>query len=117
MSNPRQLLILLAIFLATAVPWTAANALEVPPLKGHVNDYAHMLDTASREQLETVLTSFEQTDSTQIAVLTIDSLQGDDLEQFSLKVAEAWQLGQKKLDNGALLLIAKNDRKIRIEVG
>lgn len=94
-----------------------AQALEVPPLKGRVNDYAGILSPATARQLEDVLQKFEATDSTQIVLLTIPSLEGDSLEDFSLRVVEKWKLGQKKLDNGALLLIAKNDRKLRIEVG
>jgi uncharacterized protein len=92
-------------------------ALEVPQLKGHINDYASMLSSSAERQLEAELVDLEQTDSTQIVVLTIPSLGGDALEDFSLRVAEAWKIGQKGLDNGALLLIAKSDRKIRIEVG
>ena len=94
-----------------------AFALDVPTLMGRVNDYAGMLSLGNINQLETVLAELEKTDSTQIAVLTIPSLQGENLESFSLRVAETWELGQKHSDNGALLLIARDDRKIRIEVG
>lgn len=94
-----------------------AWALEVPPLKGRVNDYAGMLAPGTRQRLERDLQALEQTDATQIAVLTIASLEGDSLEAFALRVVEQWQLGQKGFDNGALLLIAKQDRKLRIEVG
>lgn len=93
------------------------SALEVPALQGRVNDHAGMLSAATRQQLEDILNRLEQTDSTQIVVLTIPSLGGEGLEEFSLKVAEKWKIGQKGFDNGAILLIAKNDRKIRIEVG
>ena len=92
-------------------------ALEVPPLTGRVNDTAGMLSAATRQQLEDVLARLEQTDSTQIVVLTIPSLSGEVLEEFSIKVVEQWQIGRKGFDNGAVLLISKNDRKIRIEVG
>ncbi len=92
-------------------------ALDVPTLKGHVNDYAGMLSAASQRQLETVLTDFEQQESTQITLLTVPSLEGDALEDFSIRVAEAWKIGQSGSDNGAILLISKKDRKIRIEVG
>ncbi|MDH3799912.1 MAG: TPM domain-containing protein, partial [Desulfobacterales bacterium] len=92
-------------------------ALEVPALRTRVNDHAGMLSAATRQQLEDILSRLEQTDSTQIVVLTIPSLGGEVLEEFSLKVAEKWQIGQKGFDNGAILLIAKNDRKLRIEVG
>ena len=72
---------------------------------------------ATEQQLESVLADLEQEESTQLAVLTIPSLAGENLEEYSLKVAESWGLGQKGRDNGALLLIVKNDRKLRIEVG
>ena len=94
-----------------------AAGLDVPILKQRVNDYANILSPATETQLENVLTTLEKEESTQIVVLTINSLEGDSLEGFSLRVVENWKLGQEKLDNGALLLIAKNDRKMRIEVG
>ena len=95
----------------------SALALNVPSLTARVNDLAAMLSPATARQLEQSLQSFEQRDSTQIVVLTVPSLEGDSLEDFATRVFEAWKLGQKGRDNGVLLLIAKNDRKIRIEVG
>lgn len=92
-------------------------ALEVPQLSQRVTDKARMLSSATVSQLDQVLSAFEQEESTQIAVLTIGSLQGAGLESFSLKVVENWQLGREDLDNGALLLIVRDDRKIRVEVG
>jgi uncharacterized protein len=94
-----------------------AGALDVPALKGRVNDYASILSPETENRLESALSALESTDSTQVVVLTIPSLQGEVLEQFSMKVAEEWKIGQKSRDNGAILLISKNDRKIRIEVG
>ena len=76
-----------------------------------------MLSPASQRQLEALLTDFEHKESTQIVLLTVPSLGGDSLEDFSIRVAEAWQIGQEEADNGAILLIAKGDRKVRIEVG
>ncbi len=96
---------------------TQAAALEVPPLKGRVNDYADMLSPATVKQLSDQLAALERTDSTQIVVLTINSLQGDPIEDFSIRVAEKWGIGQKGKDNGAILLISQKDRKMRIEVG
>lgn len=95
----------------------ATHALEVPPLRGHVNDYAALLSPSAASYLEQQLTEFEQAESTQIVVLAIDSLVDESLEEYSIKVAEAWKIGQQKIDNGAILIIAKQDRKIRIEVG
>lgn len=92
-------------------------ALEPPPLKGRVNDYAGMLSASAAGALEVSLGELEQTDSTQIVVLTIPSLEGQPLEAISIRVVEQWKIGQKGFDNGALLLIAQKERKIRIEVG
>lgn len=94
-----------------------AAALDVPALKARVNDYAGLLTPSTANQLEQALLAFEESDSTQIVVLTISSLKGESLEDYSMQVAEAWKVGQKDLDNGAILLISKSDRKIRIEVG
>ncbi len=99
------------------LPATICYGVDIPHLQARVTDNAHMLDAATKTQLDTVLGSLETTDSTQIAVLTIPSLQGESIENYSLRVAEKWGLGQKGTDNGALLLISKADRKIRIEVG
>ncbi len=93
------------------------EARPVPELSGRVNDYAGLLAPATVKQLETVLADLEQSDSTQIVVLTITSLDGDSLEGFSLRVVEQWRIGRHGLDNGALLLVARDDRKLRIEVG
>lgn len=105
---------LLVVFVcSTPYSWSA----EVPKLHGRVNDTAGMLSPDTVQQLEFLLKSLEEKESTQIAILTITSLQGESLEAYSLAVVGKWQLGQEGLDNGALLLIAKSERKIRIEVG
>jgi uncharacterized protein len=104
---------LFALFLFSA----SAFALDVPPLRGHVNDYASILSPGAAQELESRLAGFERSDSTQIVVLTIPTLAGENLEEYSIKVAESWKVGMKGLDNGAILLIAKQERKIRIEVG
>ncbi len=107
---------LVIAFLLILIP-CLTYALDVPPLRAHVNDYAGMLSAEATQSLESELTAFEKTDSTQIVVLTIPSLEGENLEDFSIKVAEAWKIGQKGTDNGAILLLVKKERKIRIEVG
>ena len=94
-----------------------AFALDVPPLRGHVNDYAGLLSPGAASGLEQQLTAFEKSDSTQIVVLTVPTLGGENLEEYSIRVAEAWKIGQKGSDNGVILLVAKAEKKIRIEVG
>jgi uncharacterized protein len=94
-----------------------AGALEVPQLKGRINDMANLLSPEAAARLEQKLAGFEQETSNQVAVLTIPSLQGDDVEQFAIRVADQWKLGQKGKDNGVLLIIAQAERKVRIEVG
>ncbi len=108
-----SLLIIFCILLLTSVSY----ALEVPKLEGYVNDYADMISPQARAELENELRSFEQTDSTQIVILTIPSLEGDPIEDFGIKAADAWKIGQKGKDNGAIFIVAKQDRKMRIEVG
>jgi len=106
--------LLITLYLAFA---TTLSALEVPPLRGRVNDLARLIPTERARALEERLARFEKETGHQIAVLTIPSIEGEDLESFSIRVAESWKIGQKGFDNGAILLIAKNDRKLRIEVG
>jgi uncharacterized protein len=109
---------LTAVALLCVLLWVqGAWALAVPELKGRINDYAGLLSSATVRQLDAGLAQLETTDSTQIVVLTIPSLEGDSLEDFSIRVVEQWQIGQKGKDNGALLLVSKNDRRVRIEVG
>jgi len=92
-------------------------AAEVPFLSGRVNDFAEILSPKTVADLERLLKSHEDSTSNQVAVLTIRSLEGEAIEAYSLRVAEAWRLGQKGKDNGVLLIIARDDRKVRIEVG
>jgi uncharacterized protein len=110
-------LLLLIFILHSTFLILHCEALEVPALKGHVNDYAGMMSQETRLKIENELKAFEQSDSTQIAILTIPSLEGEVLEQYSIKVAEAWKIGQKGKDNGAILIVSLQDRKTRIEVG
>ncbi len=107
-------IIITCIMLFMALP---LSALEIPKLSARVNDYAGMLSPESKSRLENKLASFERDQSTQIIVLTIPSLQGDDIDQFAIKVAESWKIGQKGKDNGVILILAKAERKVRIEVG
>ncbi len=107
--------LLLTFFLLS--PLVLGAALQVPPLRGRVNDYAGLMPPERVRALEDRLARFEQETGHQIAVLTIPSLEGEPLEDFSIRVAENWKIGQKGFDNGVILLIARDDRKVRIEVG
>lgn len=90
----------------------------IPELwSGRVHDEANVLSSSAVERLESQLKTYEDSTTNQVAVLIVPSLDGDVLEEYSLRVAEKWKLGQKERDNGVLLLIAINDRKMRIEVG
>lgn len=92
-------------------------ALDVPPLSGRVNDRAGLLSPETAAALEQKLAAFERDQSTQIVVLTIPSLQGDDIDQFAIRAAEQWKIGQAGKDNGVLLILAQAEHKVRIEVG
>lgn len=92
-------------------------ALEPPRLIGRVNDYASLLSPGTASALEKKMAAFEQEQSTQVVLLTIPSLQGDDIDQFTIRVADSWKIGQKGKDSGVLLVIAKAERRVRIEVG
>jgi len=110
----------LLVFLCSCIITVAAApaaALDVPPLKGYVNDYANMISASARTKIEAELKAFEQSDSTQVVILTIPSLEGEVLEEYSIKVGETWKIGQKGKDNGIIFLVSNKDRKIRIEVG
>jgi uncharacterized protein len=111
----RAKVLLLALFLC----WTQAALAdtEVPELKGRVVDLTNTLNASYIETLNQRIHSFEQRKGSQIAVLIVPTTQPETIEQYSIRAAEAWKIGRKKIDDGALLVIAKNDHKLRIEVG
>ena len=89
----------------------------VPYFSGYVNDYAHLLTESTQQELEDRLADHEERTTNQVTVLTIESLEGASLEEYSLQVGDSLKIGQQEKDNGVLLLVARDDRKIRIEVG
>lgn len=108
-----------ALLLASSLVWSALAIAQVPvpPLTGHVIDQTKTLDTEQKATLEQALTDFEARKGTQIAVLIVASTAPEQIEQFSLRVAEQWKPGRAKVDDGAILVVAKDDRTVRIEVG
>ena len=93
-----------------------ANAI-VPNLTGHVIDQTGTLTREQHDYLEHLLTNFESKKGSQVVVLIISSTQPETIEQFGIKVADRWKVGRNKIDDGVILLVAKNDHALRIEVG
>jgi uncharacterized protein len=114
-----------------ALPWLLAAALAavaqtappasglqpIPPLTARVTDLTGTLTAGQQNALEQKLAAFEAAKGSQLAVLIVPTTQPEEIEQYSIRVVEQWKLGRKKVDDGALLIVAKNDRKVRIEVG
>jgi uncharacterized protein len=94
-----------------------AAALELPPLSGRVVDEAGILDQATRAALTEKLAALEQKTTDQLVVVTLKSLQGTAIEEFGVALGRRWQVGQKGKNNGVLLIVSPNERKVRIEVG
>ncbi len=101
----------------TAANGHAAEEFEVPKLTGAVVDHAGLLLPATRQRLEGALRELQGKGGTQLAVLTLPNLSGLTIEQASIRVADAWKLGGEEADNGVLLLLARDERRVRIEVG
>ena len=108
-----------ASLLALLVCWAFAAAADVavPPLVGRVVDQTATLSSGDVALLQQTLKDFEARKGSQIAVLIVPTTAPETIEQYSLRVAEAWKIGRKKIDDGAIVVVAKDDRKLRIEVG
>jgi len=102
-----------------AAPWepTREGLQSIPPLRARVTDLTGTLTTSEIAAIETKLSDWEARTTNQLTVLIVPTVKPESIEQYSIRVAEAWKIGQKGKDNGAILLIAKDDRQIRIEVG
>lgn len=105
--------------LAIALGWSllVGAQIPVPPLTTRINDQAALLTTEQKASLEQKLQTFEARKGSQLAVLIVPTTAPETIEQYALRVVEQWKLGRKKVDDGALLLIATTDRALRIEVG
>jgi uncharacterized protein len=108
-----------AFFFALLLCWpiAAAGQIDVPPLSGRVVDRTATLSAGDIDTLTQRLKDLERRKGSQVAVLIVPTTQPESIEQFTIRVAEAWKIGRKKIDDGALLVVAKNDHKLRIEVG
>jgi uncharacterized protein len=106
---------MLALLMCWAV--TAAADVAVPPLSGRVVDQTGTVSSAEIDTLTQRLKNLEARKGSQLAILMVPTTAPETIEQYSIRVAEAWKIGRKRIDDGALLVIAKNDRKLRIEVG
>lgn len=109
-----RLMIIAVLLLAAGL---AVAEVPVPALQARVTDLTGTLSPAQQSKLEQVLTNFEARKGSQIAVLIIPTTQPEAIEQYAMRVVEAWQLGREGVDDGVLLLVAKEDRALRIEVG
>src|SRR5205809_2292579 len=108
----------LVLLLFAVLVGPAGAALPIPPPPDHrINDFAGVLSAAERERLEEKLRSWERESSNQIVVAIFRSLDGENLEDYSIRLAQAWRIGQKGLDNGVIFLVFVEDRKMRLEVG
>ena len=118
---PRWMWALWLLALAMLAPAHAAKPADglvpVPPLQSRLTDLTGTLSADQQTGLEQSLRAFEARKGTQIAVLMVPTTKPEEIEQYALRVVEQWKLGRKKVDDGALLLIAKDDRTLRIEVG
>ena len=113
----RAILGLLMLALASFAGAAEGDLVAVPPLAARVTDLTGTLNGAQQAQLEQQLAAFEQARGSQIAILIVPTTQPEAIEQYSIRVAEAWKIGRRKHDDGVLVVVAKNDRKIRIDVG
>jgi uncharacterized protein len=108
-----------ATLLALTLCWSfvAVAQIAVPPLTGRVTDQTATLSAEQKTALEQTLQALEARKGSQLAVLMVPTTAPETIEQYALRVAEQWKLGRKKVDDGAILVIAKDDRTLRIEVG
>jgi uncharacterized protein len=107
---------LLALWLLV-LPWTALAEVPVPELAARVTDLTNTLSPDQKSALESRLAAFEREKGSQIAVLLVPSTQPETIEQYGIRVVDTWKLGRKGIDDGILVLMATQDREVRIEVG
>lgn len=117
MRSAVRLIAALGLLLLSAAGLAADDLAAIPPLKARVTDLTGTLSRDQAASLEAELEQFEKSRGSQIAILLVPTTQPEPIEAYSIRVAEAWKLGRKGVDDGILILVAKDDRKLRIEVG
>ena len=109
--------VLTCILLTAGLLSFQARSAHIPAQKGWVSDYASMMSKSERGALSDKLQALRDRKGSQLVVVTVGNLQGETIEAFTLQLAESWKIGRGEIDDGVILLIAKSERKIRIEVG
>src|SRR5208283_1325047 len=112
----KKYILILALITCSATAVYSINENAYRP-SGWINDYAGILDESTREKLTALITELKSKTGAEIAVVTIKSLEGDDLDDFTNRLFTKWGVGEKSKDNGVMLLISYEDRKIKIETG
>ena len=113
----RQFFAALLVFAGlAALPCAARADVPVPPLKTRVTDLTGTLNAQQKGELESLIAAYETRRGSQIAVLLLPTTKPEEIEQYSIRVAEAWKIGRKGVDDGLILIVAKDDRRLRIEV-
>lgn len=113
----QRLIFGVTLWLGWVVPLSFAEAVEIPTRpEGYVSDHANLLSGQTRNRLEEFLRGYEQKTTNQVVVVTLSTLGGEPLEEFSIRLAERWKVGQEGRDNGVIFLIIKDDHLLRIEV-
>lgn len=113
----RSIRALFALFLLFFIPCIALAQVPIPALKSHITDTTGTLSPHDRERLDAELEALQRTKGAQIVVLIVPTTGGETIEEFALRVAETWQIGRVGTDDGIVFVVAKNDRRMRIEVG
>ena len=113
----RRLFARAGLALALLVPVWASAQVAVPPLVGHVTDLTATLTPTQRKSLEQKLAAFEARKGSQLVVLMLPTTAPEGIDQYALRVAEQWKIGRARVDDGAILVVAKDDRTLRLEVG
>jgi uncharacterized protein len=109
-------IILLLLFIALSSR-SIGYSLAVPPIEGLINDYARLLAPTQRGELESILSRYEKQSTNRVAIVTVPSLEGEQIETYSQKIAEAWTVRGRGKENWVLLTVAPVEREVRIEVG